>query len=185
MLDLEGFAHRTAVRMKTINYEKTASLEVLKFGLLLFINFISIVFISLSIGLITGKLTETLVTLVAFALLRACTGGYHLKSSILCIFYSSALMSIIPHVPMNLLAVYVLIIISILLILIFAPFGMENQSNIPKRFYPLLKIIGVLLVATNLFILSSTLAVCFFVQSVMLIRMKGGRVKHDEKISSN
>jgi accessory gene regulator B len=174
MLDLDGFALRTAIRMKAINEENTASIEVLKFGLLLFINSFSIVFISLLAGFVTGKLMETLLTLVAFALLRACTGGYHLKSPIQCILFSSALMIIIPHIPMNQTIAQSLTTVSIILVLVFAPFALENQNNIPKRFYPFLKIVGVLIVALNFFFLSNTLAVCFFVQSVMLIRRIGG-----------
>jgi accessory gene regulator B len=183
MVDLDAFAQRTAIRMKAINNEETASVEVLRYGLLLFINAFSILFISLLFGYITGKLMETLLTLASFALLRACTGGYHLKSSIHCILFSSALMTIIPHIPMNQPAVLSLTIISILLILIFAPFALENQNNIPKRFYPLLKIVGILLIALNFLFLSNILAVCFFVQSVMLIRRIGGN--HYEKTSSN
>jgi accessory gene regulator B len=175
MVDLDAFALKTAIRMKAINNEKTASVEVLKFGLLLFINAFSIVFISLLIGLISGKLVDTILVLGAFALLRTCTGGYHLKSSIQCIACSSALMVIIPHIPINQHVALLLMTISIILILVFAPYGLENQNNIPKRFYPLLKIVGVMLVALNFFFLSNTLAVCFFVQSVMLIRRIGGR----------
>jgi accessory gene regulator B len=137
----------------------------------------------LLIGLITGNLMDTIVVLVAFALLRACTGGYHLKSSILCIVYSSALMTIIPLIPMNHLVTLLLTTISILLILVFAPFGLENQNNIPKRFYPYLKLAGILFVSLNFFFLSDILAVSFFVQSVMLIRRIGG-TQH-EKNSSN
>jgi accessory gene regulator B len=183
MVDLDAFAQRTAVRMKAINNEKTASVEVLKFGLLLFINSFSIMFISLLIGFITGKLIETVLTLVGFALLRACTGGYHLKSSIQCIIISSAIMTIIPHIPLNQSVALSLTVISIVLVLIFAPFALENQNNIPKRYYPYLKIMGIILVAINLFLMSNTLAVCFFVQSVMLIRRIGGT--QYEKISSD
>jgi accessory gene regulator B len=183
MVNLDTFAQKTAIRMKAINNEKTASVEVLKFGLLLFINAFSIVFISLLIGFITGKLMDTILVLVAFPILRTCTGGYHLKSSILCIVFSSALMTIIPHIPMNQPATILLTVISILLILVFAPFGLENQNNIPKRFYPYLKLIGILLVSLNFLFLSNILAVCFFVQSVMLIRRIGGI--HYEKNSSN
>jgi accessory gene regulator B len=174
MVDLDAFAQRTAIRMKAINSEKTASIEVMKYGLLVFINLFSIIFISLLIGFISGKLLETLLALVAFALLRSCTGGYHLKSSIHCIIFSSALMTTIPHIPMNQSAALILTILSIVLVLIFAPFSLENQNNIPKRLYPLLKIVGIMLVAINLFLMSNTLAVCFFVQSVMLIRRIGG-----------
>jgi accessory gene regulator B len=183
MVDLDAFAQRTAIRMKEINYEKTASVEVLKFGLLLFINAFSIVFISLLIGLITGKLVDTILVLGAFPLLRTCTGGYHLKSSIQCIVYSSAVIAIIPHIPMNQPATLLLTIISILLIFVFAPFALENQNNIPKRFYPILKLAGILLVSLNFIFMSNILAVCFFVQSVMLIRRIGGT--DYEKISSD
>jgi accessory gene regulator B len=183
MVDLDAFAQRTAIRMKAINSEKTASVEVMKYGLLIFINIFSIIFISLLIGFITGKLMETLLTLVAFALLRACTGGYHLKSSIHCIFFSSALMTIIPHIPMNQSSTLSLTIFSIVLVLIFAPFALEHQNNIPKRYYPYIKIMGIVLVSINLFLMSNTLALCFFVQSVMLIRRIGGT--HYEKSSSD
>lgn len=174
MYNLEFLAENIAINMKRINNENTASVDVLKYGLMIFINLFSIVTASALIGLLTGKLMETLLVLLAFAILRACTGGYHLRSSILCIVCSIAILAAIPHIPLNHSTTLVVTIISLLLVILFAPCGIENQTNIPKRFYPALKAISVVLLSLNLLVLNDALAVCFLVQSLMLIRVSGG-----------
>ncbi|MEX2460189.1 MAG: accessory gene regulator B family protein [Paenibacillaceae bacterium] len=182
MVNLDAFAERIAFKMKSINNEKTASIEVMKYGLLIFFNLFSIVVSSTLIGFVTGKLMETLFVLLAFAVLRACTGGRHLKSSIGCILFSATILSIIPHIPLNQISTLIVTISTIIIIIFFAPFELENQTNIPKKYYPLLKAIAIILVTINIFFLSEALAICSFIQSLMLIRGKGGIV--DEKNSS-
>lgn len=173
-MNIDSFAEGMARRIKKINSEETASIEVMKYGLLIFINFASIVTTSILISLIIGTFPETILVLFSFAILRALTGGYHLKSSASCIVVSTLIITVITLIPLNHSFFLLFNLLSILLILCFAPFGIENQSNVPKRYYPLLKWVSIVLVASNFLIKSDVLAVCFLAQSIMLIHLKGG-----------
>jgi accessory gene regulator B len=63
--------------------------------------------------------------------------------------------------------------VSLILILIYAPSGIERQSRIPRKYYPLLKLISFLLVASNLLIQADVLSVTFLIQALLLIKIRG------------
>lgn len=167
---IDYLANRIAQTIKKINPEETASVEVMKFGLAVLLNGSFILILSLLIGIGTGQFVGTLQVLTALALLRSVSGGYHLPTSEWCIVASTAVITIIPHLPINSQWCILLTVSSLVLVLLFAPSKIENQTRIPRKYFPLLKVIAALMVISNFFIMSSTVAAAFFVQSVLLIR---------------
>ncbi len=159
-----------AIKLKKINPEETASVDVMKFGLAVLLNGSFILILSILIGIGTGQFVGTLHVLAALALLRSVSGGYHLPTSEWCVVVSTAIVTIIPHLPINTQWCILLTSSSLVLVLLFAPSKIENQTRIPSKYFPLLKVIATIMVASNFFIMSSAVAGAFFVQSVLLIR---------------
>ncbi|MDQ0193509.1 accessory gene regulator ArgB-like protein [Paenibacillus wynnii] len=169
---IEIMATKLAVRIKLIVPEHPASESVLKFALSLLINAISIIFFSLVISLLTAKTQETVTVLIAFAILRQLTGGFHLKSGFWCVVGTTSIISVMSLLQTSALWIQILNITGILLVLFYAPSGIQKQSRIPSKYYPYLKIAAALIVASNLLIQSPMLALSFFFQSATLIKLR-------------
>src|SRR5690606_4959795 len=79
----------------------------------------------------------------------------------------------------------VLYAIQAVLILLFAPSKIENQTNIPKKYYKLLKFVSLVIVSANLLIESPVLATTFTLQSILLISIqKRNELKGGETIEN-
>lgn len=171
---IESIAGKMAFSIKQANPDKTSSVEVMKFSLMIILNTVAIVVFSLIIGGITGRLWATAVTLFSFALLKQASGGRHLKSSEYCVLWSTVAMSLLPHIPIYESWVIWMTATSCILVLLFAPANMNKQARITEKFYPLLKMISLLIVASNFIFDSDTLAKVFILQATMLIPFKRG-----------
>ncbi|WP_068499081.1 accessory gene regulator ArgB-like protein [Paenibacillus kribbensis] len=167
---IETLALRMATHIKSTIPDHPASVAVLKHSLSIVLNVVFIVCLTMGAALLTGKVKEASLMLVMFAILRQITGGIHLKTGIGCVLVTSIVCTALSFFTLSYKLSIGATILSIILILIYAPSGIEKQSRIPKRYYPLLKTIAVLLVGTNLVFASSILAISFLVQSITLIR---------------
>lgn len=167
---IEKMAEKLALALKKSNPDETASVEVMKFSLSIILNFAIVTVLSLLIAALFKTAGATLLAMIGFAALRAVSGGVHLPVSEWCIAVSVFIFVTIPHLPINDTWCIILSIASIGLVLLFAPSRIENQSRIPKSYYPLLKLVSVLLVALNFWFMSGVLAATFFIQSLLLIR---------------
>jgi accessory gene regulator B len=151
------------------------SVEVIYYALHVVGNTVSIVVFTLLIGLMTGALPETALALLSFALIRTFSGGYHLKSGLFCIFVSTAIMAVIPHIRLGDQGTLIATASAALLFLLFAPSNLDKYARIAPRYYPLLKALTTAAVAANFFIRSDVLAIVFFLQGVsLLFRNKPG-----------
>lgn len=168
---LDKVSGKIALTFKRINPEETASVEVMKFSIALILNLVSIVILSGVVGFFLGTLGATMFSLFAFALLRFFSGGVHLPVSEYCIAVSTAIFVIIPHFPVNERWCIIFTFISVVLVLLYAPSRIEQQTRIPEKYYPALKVISACIVAANFWLRSDILALTFFVQAVLLIRM--------------
>lgn len=167
---IDKMSEKIALTFKRINPEETASVEVMKFSLALILNFAFIFLFSSIIGLLLGTFWATLLSLFAFGMLRFVSGGVHLPVSEYCVAVSTAIFVIIPHLPINDMWCIILNIVSLVLVLLFAPSRIENQSRIPRKYYPMLKVIAAVMVALNFWFMSGVLAITYFIQSTLLIR---------------
>lgn len=175
---VDNIALSIAQRIKNTVPNHPSSVNVLKYALIVILNAVFGVVLSLLTSLFTGKTSEVILIIIAFALLRQLSGGYHIKSSDGCVIFSVMLFTTLSLFP-TLDWVYIVIInsISALLALAYAPSKIDRQSKIPKRYYPYLKIASVLLISTNFLFLSSTISLAFLAQCISLI--KGGE-KNEE-----
>lgn len=172
---IETLAERIAIQLKQINPHETKSVPTMKFGLILIINMLLIITTSLTISLMIGTFYETLITLAGFLVLRQFSGGFHYSSSVYCTMTSIGGAVIIPLVNLPNDFVTPIIIITLVLVALFAPQGMEMQSRIFKQKHTFfLKIISIMIVSSLFLIDSETLVKTFFVQSLTLIPLKGG-----------
>ncbi len=169
---VETFAEKIAVSMKRTVPEQTTSVDVMKYSLILLINSVAIFVLSLSIGWFTGKFTETLYTIISFVLLRFFAGGMHFKTALQCIVVSTLVLSILPHIPINYQTTIILTTISFVIILLRAPFDIKKKSKIPENYFPLLKVLAALIVATNFFFMSTILAKSFFTESLSTVKLR-------------
>lgn len=166
---IELLADKLAHLIKKANDSETAGVEVLRFSLIGLMNSLSIIIFSLIIGMLTGKIAGTSTALFSFALLRSVSGGYHLKSSDVCVLASVASMTLIPHLPIQENWILVLNSINLVIVILRAPAGIKDQTRIPERLYPALKVIAVLIVASNFMIGSSVIALAYLLQAVSLL----------------
>lgn len=172
---IEIIAGRIAEGIKRKAPEHPASIAIMKHALAVLINTISIIVLALVVAIINDKLPETLTVMCSFALLRMVSGGLHLKSGTLCVVVSTTMIVGLSMVNINEYGTTVLNCISLVLAVIFAPTDIKNQSRIPQKYYPILKVISVLMIALNLWISSSFIAVAFFAQAILLLPiLKGG-----------
>jgi len=166
---IEKLAYRIACYLKKVEPEKTASIEVMKFSLEALINvFLTLLFV-LTIGIITGKLSESIIGLCSFAVLRFFSGGIHLRTAIQCSFVSTLLISISPHIPLNNISKIIIVIISLIIILLFAPSNIEGHARIPKKYFPILKIISAIIVGFAFILGSSTFIIVCLIQALTII----------------
>ncbi|MGG1659462.1 accessory gene regulator ArgB-like protein [Brevibacillus sp. NRS-1366] len=171
---IELSAQKIATKIKEMNPEETASIEVMKFSLIMIISTLVTLTTSLFLAFLFGVLFETITVLFTFALLRFFSGGFHFKSAELCITATVLGSVILPLISKYTHFSWLLTIISILLLLLFSPRG-KNQSRIfEKKHFPLLKIISIVIVGANFLIGSELLALTFFIQSITLLFVKGG-----------
>ncbi len=172
---IEAIAARIAIGIKNSNPEKTASIEVMQYALIGLINNVLTLSLALTFEHITGNFVNTVLFSIAFIALRNFTGGFHLDSSLKCIIVSTCIVSFFPLLPVPFGLMIILQIISILLILIYAPVSIEGNTRIPSKFYPYLKVIGVLLVSSNFIFMNPAISLGFFVQTLTLINFKKRR----------
>lgn len=174
---IEAAAWRIATHIKTVVPDHPASIERLNHSLIIIINFFSVVGLSLVGALFTGKGQEVAMLLLCFGILRQLTGGLHLESSTWCAVATAGAATALSFVALNDMWINILTLASMALVLLLGPSGIEQQTIIPPKFFPLLKVLGTLLVASNFFFVSSIAAVAFFVQALTLVAnefMKGG-----------
>lgn len=151
-----------------MNPEETRSVEVMKYGLAMFLNLILSVGCSLMLGAMTGRFQETLEAIFAFAVLRRFSGGLHAPNLTACFLVSFCIFSVIPHIG-RLVAEWHLWLASfctIVLVLVFAHTDYSGQ----KRYVH--KGISFLIVCVGVFYQAAPVTLAMFVQAVLLIKRR-------------
>lgn len=169
---IEKWSEVMSIKIKNASPERTNSVAVLSYALSILLNFFFICFFLLLVGILTDSLKDSFIALTSFVILRFFSGGYHLRSLDLCVIVTTAIIAVIPHIPVNYMAVYLLTLISIILTFCFAPNSTYENLTVPRKVL-LLKVSSVLIVSMNFVIGSPIVALSFFVQSLLLIP-KGG-----------
>ncbi|MFD1774218.1 accessory gene regulator ArgB-like protein [Paenibacillus rhizophilus] len=172
---IEFISLKLAQGIKRSIPEHPISVNVMRFSLSIIINAFMIILLTLAVSLFTGNTRGAVIALIAFPLLRQVSGGFHLKTGMMCVLVSSAMLTAISFFNVERSYVLFLNMASLLLVAIFAPSRIEKQSRIPKSFYPQLKIISCLIVLVNFIVASPVIAATFFIQGISLVSsLKGG-----------
>ncbi|RKP49839.1 accessory regulator AgrB [Cohnella endophytica] len=166
-------AKKLAMGIKKVVPESPQSVEVLKYSISYILNAFFIIGSSLLISLFTGKVIEVIIILIGYALLRQVSGGVHLKSGTLCIVVSTAGATALSFVSFDSNILILFTAISMLLALVFAPSRIEKQTRIPSKYYPLLKLLSLIIISSNLVIHSAVLASAFLLQALTLVGRRG------------
>lgn len=169
---IETISRKISLRIKNADPENTASVEVLAYAIGVYINFFSVVAISLVTGILIGHFAETCIALAGFGILRLVSGGRHLKSLTACVVVSVVAFSVLPYIHLP-ISTTLLTTLSLILALFYAPLILE-ETNMPRKWAPYLKVISTVVIAFNYFFDSEILGIAFFFQSILLISMKGG-----------
>ncbi|WP_322905192.1 accessory gene regulator ArgB-like protein [Paenibacillus campi] len=169
---IEHIAQYVAEHIKRVVPEHPASIARLKHALAILINMVGIIVIALICSLLIGTFWNTVIILCVFAVLRQITGGYHLKSGIACMIVSSSLFVLLALITISSNMVLLLNSVSIVLVIAFAPSNIKNHSRIPEKWYPFLKLLGMLFISLNFWFGSSSFALAAFVQCLLLINFK-------------
>lgn len=174
---MNTLSFKIACMIKQANPQETSSIEVMQYALNIILNSLIIIITSLTIGWFTDSLGDTSVSLFSFAILRFFSGGKHLKTAAACNIFSITLCVSIPHFS-YLIQDYLWIvnIIILILMLIFAP-NPDANAQIPLRWYPLLKIISVLLAVSNFVVHSPVIGLAFLAQSLTVISLERRKSK--------
>ncbi|MDX2330425.1 accessory regulator AgrB [Sinorhizobium medicae] len=167
---IDSSAKKLSIYIKSKVPEHPSSVEVLEYSIGMFLNIAAIILGSLIISIMTGNTVEVLIILFSFSLLRQFSGGIHLKSGTSCAIASISLFTVLSFFHTNQdLYVNALTCISLVFVFLYAPSNFEKQYNIPKKYYPILKLVSLVIVMSNFIFISDALAISFFVQSLTLI----------------
>jgi accessory gene regulator B len=176
---IEYTAERIALKLKSINPEETASVEVMKYALYGIIHNLLVIITSLLIGIILGNLIDTLIASFSFMALRLFSGGLHFKSSLVCLIFSTFTLVFSTLFVLPMVYLYVINSISLLLVFIYAPSNIKEHLRVSERMYPLFKAISIFIVLTNFLWMNPVVGWTFLIQSLALIHIKekgGGEV---------
>lgn len=166
---VERFSEELALSIHS-HAKNSSSVAVLKFALINMINLLIVMVMVLIICIITGDLVSGLIAFFAFPILRYFSGGLHFKSAYVCNVVSALMILSAVYIPVSFRSVGIwMSAASIILLLIYAPSGVK-RSRLDPKYYPVLKVIAVLIVGTSLILQSALLAKIFFLQSLTLIR---------------
>jgi len=154
------------------NYPESASVEVLYFSLVPIINTSISILISLIISWILGNIIPLIMVFIAFMLLRTFSGGVHFRSSLVCCFTSAFTLTLAANIQIAYWpAGFSLDIVSLLLVLLYSPSGLEELKWFDKKKYPLFKAISVLIVLSNFWIQSPLLSMAFIAQTITIPKL--------------
>ncbi|NHN31358.1 accessory gene regulator B family protein [Paenibacillus agricola] len=164
------------------NHPQAASQTVLFYALSLIINSTLTVITVVIIASLTGYLYEAVAVIFFYTLLRYVSGGSHLASSLACCITSSVIFLLAAHVNYNFFYTGLLLNTAAIAILLkTAPQGIENISRIDKKYYPLLKIFSVIIVASNYFFQLDFLSTAFFIQALHTTKLFGNIIHQIER----
>ncbi|CAH1212721.1 Accessory gene regulator protein B [Paenibacillus plantiphilus] len=174
---METISYKLAHSLKNRVPSHPGSVEVYRFAIEALLSVINPVILALVISLLTGQISATCLSLVAMASLRMISGGLHFKKLWVCTLVTATTAVVASISDLGLTYIMVATSVSVLLALIYCPSRIKGQTRIPSKYFPLLRLIAVMLIASNFLIGSSIIAVTFLIQSLTLIR-KGGH--HNE-----
>jgi accessory gene regulator B len=150
------------------NYDKAGSEAVLKYSLNLVINTLTAIVVAFLFCTFTGHLYQFLIAFISFIAIRFVTGGMHMSSSLACCIMTATIFVIASLTDFNYNKAFLILdSISIVIFLITVPNDIQGLSSLDSKYYPLLKLIAVLIVSSNFIIHSTVLTASFIIQAFL------------------
>ncbi len=151
-----------------------ARLDELTYGIAHALNTFIPAVLTIMIAGILDRITETLIGMIAFALFRSLTGGYHFRNPTTCTFATIVILTMLPILRYD-QCYFIYNALAILLTISFARCEKMEHTNLQYKNKSLLTMIAILTVHLNYVIGSDLLSVAFLVQSVTIIHLPGRR----------
>jgi accessory gene regulator B len=159
-----------------------ASEKALFYSLSLIINTLTSISTVLIISLMTGHLQEALIVIFSYILLRYFSGGVHMNTSLACCITSILIFIIAAHSSFSYAPFgMTLDIISISILLVTAPNNIMKVSRMKPSYYPILKVISIVIVTSNLFFQIPVVSVSFIIQAILTTKFGLGFTKLFER----
>lgn len=173
---LEKLSNLIAVEIN--KHSPTSNIEIMKYELGIWLNYITGAITTIALGVITGHLFGACLSYISFVIIRKFSGGVHMESLTWCAICSALLFTIIALININDNVVLMITFITLFLYLLYAPNDFEELiASTKKTNY--FKMISVIIVSMNFLISSSVLALTFLLQALLILPvwnyMKGGR----------
>jgi accessory gene regulator B len=133
---IETLSRSIAHKIKAVDPEGiTASVNVMAYALGVYLNFFLTAALVALVGFFTHSFVMTIVSFVAFCVIRFFSGGFHFKSLTLCSFVTAALLAPIPHIELIRTYVLLLTIITGLIFLRYSPNMDEETTNMNPKYF--------------------------------------------------
>lgn len=171
MITIGTIAKYLGEQLYTNSSHHPISLNKTIYSIHVFLNIFSSMALGYVVSLLLGFTYEYLLVFAAFMILRLFTGSaYHFANQYICLLFTVAILNALLFIP-SFASFYWLDFVSILLILIFAPFSYKKHFT-PRQSL-CFKVISVCLVLINLlFIHSFLVSLTLLLQSLTLIPYK-------------
>lgn len=169
---IERWADLAAHAIHRIDPQHTASVAVLRYGFIVFLEGALIAALTTIIGWASGEPGATLLTLLLFVVIRQISGGFHFRSSTLCIAFSTALLTLLPHIPLPDGASLYLTLSSLVAFAVYAPSGIKGRTRIDEKNYKWLKLISLIFISINLLLQSEIFAKVIITQALLIVKYR-------------
>ncbi|WP_088104341.1 accessory gene regulator ArgB-like protein [Halalkalibacter urbisdiaboli] len=126
---IEQFATKAAHKIKNMNPEETAPLDVLIFGFTILLNLVVTLSLILVTSLLLGKMLLAVQITLAFMVLRILTGGAHLDQSFACSLNSVCLVIAFLWLPVSQPFMLGYAALTLLFIISYAPYYEPHQMK--------------------------------------------------------
>lgn len=127
------FIEKIAYELSENDNCKTTDIEVLKYGINAFIEFIYNIISTILLGLLFGLILESLIYYVSFSLIRTYAGGYHCQKVSSCYFMSCLIvmlgLSVIKFLPVKYMVSVSLVMLFFSTIVIFKSAPMQTKNR--------------------------------------------------------
>lgn len=111
--------------------------DIYVYGFELLLSSLMSTSIVLVVGMLLGRILETIVFLITFVLLRSFTGGYHANSYLLCVLVTSLsygfVLLLSEFIKVSINAYIILALVGLVVLLILAPIGHPNKKLSPEK----------------------------------------------------
>lgn len=163
---LERLSRRIALSIKAADPEGPGTVEILEYELGLRLNWYTGLLLTILLGLAFGTFIGALIALFSFVMLRKFSGGAHLPITI-CSVVTGVVAALIPLIHLNVEAMLFLNVISLIIVLLYAPNEFEYVN--PTSWDRWLKWISAGLVVANFAVKSPEITCAFFIQALLIL----------------